>query len=134
MSQEHLIHHIFEFNETVIGIGDVDLNPLSTDQINWTVKAFTEETNEFAEAAALQDVVGMVDATLDLVYFAVGTLKKMGLSREQAVQCFHIIHSANMTKKRGGKATRGNFEEDAIKPEDFISPEKKISNLLFGGQ
>lgn len=131
MSQEHLIHHIFEFNEQIIGINDVELNPLSQEQIHWTYKALSEEVAEFMTAADQEDIVGMVDAMLDLTYFAIGTLKKLGLTREQAVGCFHAVHTANMTKKRGGKATRGNFEEDATKPAGFVSPEMAMAQLLF---
>jgi predicted HAD superfamily Cof-like phosphohydrolase len=72
----------------------------------------------------------MVDAVLDLIYGAMGTMKKMGLSREHVRLCLTAIHEANMTKKRGTVASRGS-DEDAAKPVDFVPPEQKIADILF---
>lgn len=130
----HIIQHIFEFNERIVGVVADEINPLTIEQFDWTVKAFNEEVSEFTEAYHGQDVIGMTDAVIDLIYFAVGTLRKMGLSSEQALACFHAVHSANMTKVRGGKAARGNFEEDAVKPAEFISPEQAIMQILMEGR
>lgn len=128
-----IIAAVFDFNEKVIGVAEtLALNPLTAAQAEWTLTALREEVTELEEAIAKQDVVGMVDALVDGIYFAVGTFKKMGLTREQSLECFMAVHNANMNKKRGGKAERGNFEEDAIKPADFVSPEAAIAKILFG--
>lgn len=124
-----IIDLIFDFNEQVIGTGDVDLNPLTVKQFEWTTKFVQEELTEFHDAFTAQDMVAMVDAIGDLIYGAMGTFKKMGLSREQVRLCFAAIHTANMTKKRGNKG-RGS-DEDAIKPEGFVPPEEVISEILF---
>lgn len=124
-----IIDQIFDFNEQVIGTGDVDLNPLMPKQFEWTTKFVQEELAEFHDAFKEQDIVGMVDAIGDLIYGAMGTFKKMGLTREQVRQCFAAIHAANMTKKRGDKG-RGS-DEDAVKPEGFVPPEEVIANILF---
>jgi predicted HAD superfamily Cof-like phosphohydrolase len=76
-------------------------------------------------------VVKMVDALLDLCYFAIGGLRRMGLTEEQARGCFLAIHNANMTKKKGGQAKRGNFEDDAVKPADFVPPDQAIAHILL---
>ena len=106
------------------------MNPLTQKQFDWTVKFCNEEVDEFKEAFAKQDIVGMVDAVWDLIYGAMGTLKKMGLTREQATACLFAIHEANMTKKKG--VTHRGSEEDAAKPADFVPPEERIGHILFG--
>lgn len=124
-----IIDQIFTFNEQVIGLGDVELNPLTPKQYEWINRFVLEELEEFQTAFNDQDIVDMVDAIGDLIYGAMGTFKKMGLSREQVRQCFTAIHTANMTKKRGDKG-RGS-DEDAIKPSNFMSPEAAIADILF---
>ena len=123
-----IIDQIFDFNELIIGTGDVELNCLTVKQFEWTNTFVNEELIEFREAFEKQDVVGLVDAIGDLIYGAMGTLKKMGLSREQARQAFAAIHAANMTKKRGNKG-RGS-DEDAVKPAGFVPPEEAIAHIL----
>jgi predicted HAD superfamily Cof-like phosphohydrolase len=128
-----IIDSVFDFNEQIIGVAESKaLNPLTQAERDWTIKAWYEEIDEFKEGFAQQDIVKMADSALDLVYFAVGTLKRMGLTREQAVACFSTIHIANMTKKKGGQAKRGDFADDAGKPEDFVPPDQKIGQILFG--
>lgn len=125
----YIIDQIFDFNEQVINLGDVEFNTLTQKQFDWTVKFCEEELQEFREAYEKQDLVGMVDAVGDLIYGAMGTFKKMGLNREHVRQCFAAIHAANMTKKRGDKG-RGS-DEDAVKPADFVAPEQAIADILF---
>lgn len=127
-SNVDIIDQIFDFNEQVIGTGEVDLNCLTVKQFEWTNTFVNEELVEFSEAFENQDLVGMVDAIGDLIYGAMGTFKKMGLSREQVRQVFSAIHSANMTKRRGNKG-RGS-DEDAVKPEGFVPPEEAIAHIL----
>lgn len=124
-----IINDIFDFNEQVINLGDVEFNTLTQKQFDWTIKFCKEELDEFTEAYNKQDLVGMVDAIGDLIYGAMGTFKKMGLSRAHVHACFAAIHAANMTKKRGDKG-RGS-DEDAVKPADFIAPEQAIADILF---
>lgn len=126
-----IVDMVFDFNEQVIGIGDLDINPLNQATMDWTEKAYLEELDEFKEAFSKQDVVGMVDANLDLIYFALGTLKKMGLSRGHVRECMAAIHQANMSKKKGVQAKRGDHADDAVKPEGFVPPEEVIGEILF---
>lgn len=124
-----IIDWIFDFNELIIGTGDVELNALTVKQFEWTDGFVQEELDEFREAFSKQDLVGMVDAIGDLIYGAMGTFKKMGLTREQVRQAFAAIHAANMTKKRGNRG-RGS-DEDAVKPEGFVPPEEVIATILL---
>lgn len=123
---------IFDFNERVINLPEsIALNPLTDNQYDWTQKFCREELAEFEEAYRTQNIVDMVDAILDLVYGALGTLKKMGLTREQAYACMMEVHRANMTKKRGVVERRGS-QEDATKPVEFVPPNEAMAKILFG--
>jgi len=124
-----IIDQIFDFNEQVINLGDIEFNTLTQKQFDWTVNFCQEELREFQDAYEKQDLVGMVDAIGDLIYGAMGTFKKMGLNREHVRECFTAIHNANMTKKRGDKG-RGS-DEDAVEPADFVPPEQAIADILF---
>jgi predicted HAD superfamily Cof-like phosphohydrolase len=129
---------IYDFNEQIVKVPlDVELNPLTKEQREWLIKALEEEIDEFRDTELdgipLQDVIiGRVDALLDSIYFAVGGLKKMGLTRDQAVACMMAVHGANMNKKRGSHAKRGDFAEDAVKSQDWVPPEAAIRKILFG--
>lgn len=125
-----MVSDIFDFNEQVIGLQDMPLNPLTPKQFEWTIKFCQEELTEFTAAFDKQDIVGMTDGILDLVYGAMGTLKKMGLTREQVIACMSAIHKANMSKKKG--VTHRGSEEDAAKPTDFVPPDEAIGQILFG--
>lgn len=124
-----IVDQIFTFNEQVIGTGDVPLNPLTPKQHGWTQTFVKEELGELQEAFDAQDIVKMVDAVGDLIYGAMGTFKKMGLTRWKVRACFKAIHTPNMTKKRGDKG-RGS-DEDAVKPPEFVPPEEVIGHILF---
>lgn len=123
---------IYDFNEQVIGTPvNQPMGPLTQAQFDWTLKAWHEEIHEFVAAAHSQDMVKMVDSCLDLIYFAVGTMKKLGVNREQAYACMMAIHEANMCKKKGVVTSRGG-DEDAFKPSDFVPPDQTIGIILFG--
>ena len=126
-----IINQIFTFNEQVIGLGEVEKNALTQKQHDWVQVFCAEELTELAQAFEEQDIVKMVDAVGDLIYGAMGTFKKMGLTRDEVAACFSAIHAANMTKRRGDKG-RGS-DEDATKPNDFVAPEEAIGLILFGG-
>jgi predicted HAD superfamily Cof-like phosphohydrolase len=127
-----LINAVFDFNERVVKTPvNQPFGPLTQAQFDWTVKAYNEEVKEFVDAALAQDLIKTVDSCLDLVYFAIGTLKKLGLTRQQAHACFMAIHHANMRKEKGEVAGRGG-DEDAKKPENFVPPDQLIGYILFG--
>ena len=128
-----IVKSVYDFNRRVILMPDtLPMQPLSSELRDWFVKALTEEIEEFAQAWEADEFVGQVDAILDLIYFAVGRLQQMGLTEVQTMTCFNAIHQANMTKRRGLQAKRGNVEADAVKPDDWVSPETRIRNILFG--
>lgn len=86
-----------------------------------------EELNEYNEAALRGDLVGMADALVDLVYFAIGAAVQMGIPFEQV---FEVVHRKNM-RKQLGVTKRGN-PEDAAKPTDWVGPEEEIMAIFKG--
>lgn len=77
----------------------------------------TEELSEIIVAHDGNDINGVVDGLVDLIYVALGTLLQMGVPPTEA---FDIVHDANM-KKRGAKTERHDY--DAIKPEGWVPPD-----------
>jgi predicted HAD superfamily Cof-like phosphohydrolase len=127
-----MIKEIGQFNQKVIGIDvhNQNIARLKSDKRSWLIKALYEEIKEFEDA---ESIIEDVDALLDLCYFAIGGLYRMGLTESQIRRCFMSVHNANMNKKAGVKKGREGFEgvTDANKPEDWIAPEKHILEILF---
>lgn len=128
---QDIIDQIFDFNEQVIGTPvDLPIVLITEKQHDWTQVFCAEELTEMREAFEKQNLIGVVDAVGDLIYGAMGTFKKMGLTRSQVRAVFAAIHAANMAKKKGDKG-RGS-DEDAVKPADFVPPDHAIGLILFG--
>lgn len=92
------------------------------------VKMMQEELFELADAITERDKVGIVDALVDLVYFAVGTADLLKIDFDAH---WDAVQKANMAKVRGTKASRpdtGGF--DCIKPEGWVGPEAKHEEIL----
>lgn len=124
-------HQVIDFNQTVLGIQPRSQAPLSLPEFNITVKALEEEVSEFIEASHNADYIGQIDAMIDLQYFAMGALYKLGLTADQINRCCSAVHEANMTKKRGIKASRGDGSAaDAVKSVDWVGPEQRIGAIL----
>ena len=67
-----IVDLIYDFNEQVIGTGDVDLNPLTEKQHAWTQTFCKEELTELQEAFEAQDIVKMVDAVPERGRMSIG--------------------------------------------------------------
>lgn len=78
-----------------------------------------EELSELAMAAAAEDAYGVLDALVDLDYFARGTKLLLCLG-EAFDKAFTNVHNANM-RKVPGLSKRG---PDAIKDASFVEPEE----------
>lgn len=130
---KHPAEEIVEFNQQILRIEQREIGLLNQEELDLTNKCLNEEVKEFNEAHDSMDLVGCVDAMVDLIYFATGVMYKLGLTDEQIKQCQAAVHQANMTKIRGAKPGRetGNAA-DAIKPDGWISPEERIAEILGG--
>lgn len=123
-----MIDNVFRFNRDVIGIRPRRQARLDGDEREWMLKALSEEVIEFEDAI---NIVDQVDALLDLVIFALGGLYRMGLTEEQARQCFEHIMMKNYQKKAGQKAERATGDvADAVKPEGWVGPEAGLAKIL----
>lgn len=128
------ISDVIEFNTAILKIKPKSkISNMTLDEVLWTIKALHEEIQEFGYAAHRDAIVDQVDAIVDLMYFAIGALHKLGLTAEQIKACCKAVHLCNMTKKRGVKASRGDGSvPDAIKSDDWLGPEQRISMILRG--
>jgi predicted HAD superfamily Cof-like phosphohydrolase len=86
--------------------------------LRFRINFLDEEVNELEDAATADDAV---DALIDLIYVAVGTLDLFGVDIAKA---WNEVHTKNMQKYPGANATRPNRSgfPDAIKPDDWESP------------
>lgn len=78
-----------------------------------------EECNEFLGAVTHDDLAGMADALVDLVYFAKGTAAILGLPWEML---WNEVQEANM-RKAPGMSKRLDQTNDVKKPEDWVGPD-----------
>jgi hypothetical protein len=121
---------VIKFNRDILGIRPDGRRVLTPVMKEWLCKALREEVDEFE--AANEDYIGHVDALVDLIYFAVGGLYKLGLDAGMISQCAHKVHDCNMKKKLGVKESRGDGSvPDAIKDSDFESPEMQLKVVVF---
>lgn len=122
---------VIEFNRDLLNIEPRPVCPMPIDEYQHLLKAVDEEMAELREAWGEEDVVAMVDAKIDAIYFLLGGLYKNGLTTDQIHACFMTVHSANMQKVRGRIASRavGNAP-DAIKPEGWLDPKVEIAKIL----
>lgn len=137
-----IISNVFEFNKSVLGIEQRKPNFLSPEEYTISQRSLLEELDEFCESYDLtfyddhtdlaQDLAEAIDAIIDLQYFAFGVLYKHGLTEQAVVECFNVVHEANMTKVLGRNAKRDTGAADAVKPENFIDPKTKIANIIRG--
>jgi len=128
-----MIKRIIDFNKGLLNIEQKE-NPtnLTYGEASWLLTALNEEITELNDALKSDDVVTQVDSIIDLIYFAIGGLYRIGLNEQQIEGCFKAIHEANMGKVKGKKKGREEFGDtaDASKPNDWVAPEERIKCLL----
>ena len=129
--EQDFVSQVVEFNKRVLKIEGRPLGLLPKNEFEITMKCLKEELEEFEEAYRLGDMVGCIDAIVDLRYFAIGVLHKKGLTPAMINKCDTAVHEANMEKKLGQNAKRAiDGAADAVKPEGWISPEARIEAIL----
>lgn len=151
-----MISQVFEFNRDCLGVQPKDVPHMQHKHAMFNVKAIREEAKELEDQhlevsiseggdrmpiewadpqseEARWQTVHSVDAVIDASYFAIGAMARTGLTVQQAIRCFEAVHNANMTKKKGVVAGRGDMGvPDAVKPADFVPPEEQIYEILYG--
>lgn len=119
------------FNKNVLNIEPRNLGLQNQDEFGLSMVQLHEECQEIEEAYQKGDLVGVIDGCIDLEYFLLGILYKMGLDTIDYETIFHIIHSANMQKRIGENNKRTGFNAaDAVKDSDWVAPEVYIEQYL----
>ncbi len=122
---------VIDFNRQVLSITHRDKGLLSVPELNQTINCLREEIDEFHEAHENGDFIASVDALIDLIYFAVGGLYRMGLDSDEIADCASVVHVANMEKKLGIVPRRGDGSSpDAVKSTEWIGPEHRLAAIL----
>lgn len=120
-----------EFHRKVLKYEPHEKRPLTKEEFDIHWKAFCEEMHEFSDSYNNSDYIGSIDAVIDLMYFGMGSLVKMGLSAHEIDRCISAVHKANMEKKLGVVECRGDGSvADAIKPDGWVSPEERIAEIV----
>jgi predicted HAD superfamily Cof-like phosphohydrolase len=89
-----------------------------------------EETAELHEAYVAADAEGIVDALIDGIVFAIGTLDAFGVD---AYEAWDAVLKANMSKEAGVKPERPNplGLPDLIKPAGWEAPSHEGNHGLI---
>jgi len=92
---------------------------------NHRVSFMGEELNEFVDAYTDDDLAGALDAMIDLIYVASGTLHLMGFTHEQQAEAFRRVHKANLEKIRVRSAHESKRKSlwDVRKPAGWKAPD-----------
>ena len=69
--------------------------------------------------------VDCFDKALDAIYFAIGSMHKLGLAPHQIVEGLQVVHTANL-QKTGKKDAEGKVG----KPDNFVPPEDLLQEIL----
>lgn len=129
----HFVDQVVDFNQQVLNIAQREIDMLKLNEFEISMKCLQEEIDEFEQAFKSGDLIGCIDAIVDLKYFATGIMYKMGLSPETMKRCMTAVHEANMEKKLGTNAKRAvEGAADAVKPAGWVSPEERIIEILDG--
>lgn len=89
-----------------------------------------EELQELEECFVKDDLEGMADALVDLVYVAMGLAVNMGLPWQEL---WNEVQRANMSKVRATHASQSKRGStlDIVKPEGWVGPDHKKALLLI---
>lgn len=93
------------------------------DVVQFRLKFLEEELAELKEAYERDDLPGVADALVDLVYVALGTAHIHGIPWGPA---FGEVHAANMQKERAasdGSNSKRLHSFDVVKPDGWEPPD-----------
>lgn len=107
--------------------------PMTLEKLSFRGDLLSEEHDEYHQAVYDQNPEEIVDALIDIIWIACGTLDLLQVDFDKA---FDEVARANMSKKRGVKKGRehsGGF--DVVKPDGWIGPNHNdnygVLNELF---
>lgn len=81
-----------------------------------------EEILEYDDA---KDIPHEIDALIDGIYFALGTIHLQGITKDKFYEAFLRVHRANMNKVRSSEQLPGKRKSpfDVVKPVGWIAPD-----------
>ena len=95
------------------------------------VQSIEDFVDEFSKHYELNDMVNSVTSIALVCRACCAIFGEFGLSAYKAERVMDAVYTANMTKKKGVNAKRGDGQAaDAVKPADFVPPEEKIAEIL----
>ena len=114
----YVMHSRYKFHEPVNNMSKEDLYEF----LKFRFRFLNEELAEGWDAVDNRDPEEIVDALVDLVVIAIGTLD---LFKVNAYSAWDEVLRANLNKKRGVKESRPNpfGLPDLIKPEGWVGPD-----------
>lgn len=92
--------------------------PFSPEEKQFRLAALQEELDEYRDATTPEDEL---DALVDLMVFALGTVDRQGWA-DVFDRAFARVMAANMAKVVGPNQKRGGFALDLQKPEGWEAP------------
>lgn len=100
------------------GINFNQLPHFNEHEKQFRIACLQEELDEYRDATAPEDEL---DALVDLIVFAFGTVERQGFEKIFD-RAFYRVMKANMQKQLGPNNKRGGFSIDLQKPEGWVSP------------
>lgn len=122
-----MFEDVADFQRQILGVKFPRAPEMGSQKERWEGSdKIQEELNELEEALEDDmDIVDAVDAYIDIIYFTLGELYKIGVNADHVWQ---FVHKRNMEKKKG--KTKRNHETDAMKPEGWQDPKTMIKDYL----
>lgn len=107
---------------------------ITSERLEFRFSLLQEEFTELQTARENRDAEEVVDALVDIVVIALGTLELAGVDSTRA---WNEVHRANMSKIKGAKPGRESDGWDLYKPLNWRAPSHadnhgKLSTLLKG--
>lgn len=127
-----MAQQVIEFNQKILDIPQRKIIwHLNDADYQLAIKQLEEELTEYKYDSETGCLAGQADAMLDLIYFALGVLYKLGFNAVEIDGMFAVVHSANMVKVKGVKESRAvEGAVDAIKPANFVDPKIYIQETI----
>jgi len=91
----------------------------SDSEKRFRLSCLLEEVDEYRQATNKADEL---DAMVDLIIFALGTIDRQGMA-SKFYEAFDLVMEANCKKQVGGNRKRGDFQLDLFKPEGWAAPD-----------
>lgn len=98
---------------------------LPTDILKFRVARDQEELKEYVDAAYAGQLPEQLDAKIDQIYIALGTLHLQGFKPEIIAEAWRRVHNANMSKELASAKNPGKHgnKQDIVKPVGWVAPD-----------